>query len=110
MSGEATEIPAAVVTNQVPVRKEASAEKKSLVITPEAQGQMRELDRFVADREIVAETFGWGLTVADNGNSERVVEFVAPDPDKVFVMNSLFLSQDQSRLMELLAEPRKNQK
>lgn len=78
-------------------------ERKTLSVSPEAKAQMLELDRFVAEREMVAETFGWGLTVDDGSGGEKVVEFVSPDTEKIFVMDSLILDQHQSKLMGLLA-------
>lgn len=77
--------------------------EKSLLIAPEIREQMKQLDEFVADRHIVAETFGWGLTVPEGENTERLIEFIAPEPDKVFVVDSLILDQNQRKLMDLLA-------
>lgn len=105
MTGEASEIPVQHLQEptSLPNDEKITLGERTLVVSPEVRHEMKALDRFVSEREIVAETFGWGLTRPIDDKTERLIEFVAPEPSKVFVMNSLFLSQDQNRLMQLLA-------
>lgn len=78
--------------------------EKVLVVPEKAKQEMRSLDEFVAGNETVAEVCGWGLTRQGPNGEEIIEEFVAPDPKKVFNLKSLFLTPEQSKLMDLLAE------
>ncbi|MEK7068833.1 MAG: hypothetical protein AAB947_00455 [Patescibacteria group bacterium] len=77
--------------------------EKVLVIPEKVKQEMRALDELVAANETVAEICGWGLTRQGPNGEEIVEEFVAPDPKKIFNLKSLFLTPEQSKLMDLLA-------
>lgn len=76
--------------------------EKTLIISREASESMASLDAFIRQRDIASETFGWGLTETVDDKTEKVTEFIIPDPDKTFSMEAVMLDQYQSKLMDLL--------
>ena len=93
-------------TNETSQEERIAVGDKILVIPEKVRQEMRTLDEFVAANETVAEICGWGLTRQGANGEEVVEEFVAPDPKKVFNLKSLFLTHEQSRLMDLLSDSR----
>lgn len=75
-----------------------------LLLTAEIRNQMRKLDDWVANGKYESEIFGIGLTKKDR-NTTEVVEFMAPNPDYIFKLNSgLFMFENQHRLMSMLSD------
>lgn len=74
---------------------------KTLLIPGYVQEQMSKLDEFVAEKNIVSEVFGFGLT-RTRGATTEVVDFMAPQRENIFSLDSLFINQDQQRLTDIL--------
>jgi hypothetical protein len=68
---------------------------KVLLVSPKALEEMKKLDEFARDRDLVAEIAGYGLTrpFALDDTSSILVDFIAPDNKKIFVIDGLFINQ-----------------
>jgi hypothetical protein len=76
--------------------------EKTLVIPTYIQEKMAQLDQIIANREISSEIFGIGLTRTTN-NTTEIIDFINPTPDNIFFADSLFINQDQKKLISLLS-------
>lgn len=105
ISGNSAPMPERAIETSMSSPKEERIRlgEKILIIPEEVRKKMHELDEFIANNEIVAEIFGWGLTRESDGNEERVEEFIAPDPAKIFNLKTYFISAEEEKLMNLLA-------
>lgn len=76
---------------------------RTLLLPGFIREQMRGMDNWVSDGIYASEMFGIGLT-KKVGNITEIVEFISPDPKKIFKVDGFLISTDQDQLMSLLSE------
>jgi hypothetical protein len=105
MSNEPSETPIYLLNtpqeNSKLKEQRITIDEKTLVIPTYIQEKMAQLDQIIANREISSEIFGIGLT-RTTGSTTEIIDFINPNPNDIFFMDSLFINQDQKKLIDLL--------
>jgi len=85
--------------------KTVEQDGQRLIVSARAQREMEKLDNFARDRQIVAEIVGYGLTRDVDDETVEVVDFITPDPNKVYVIaEGLFINALTAKLMPAMVE------